>query len=411
MNYSFDFSQKRHIDPGLVRNFLKDAENDSHRKSYGNVFHILYAIICAMLIYICTDGGGLLPSVLICVAPAMCVFTFLYSPIYAKIMPVALPLVFYTIRLTLSGFNEDFYTITTTLFVYCLCILSAAIMTKAVLSGHTKSTVLVELSVVYGLILMSQIAFVFISVRGSFGINMLVEYIDQYFELLLRQSTDASIIDANYEMFSAFGMTEQFPTKEAFTDTVTTYVMTLLEAIKTCLPGIFALTCMFFGFFSVAVFSVVARIFRINVFVSIMDNSWTYRPGIITANVYDLLFIAVVVGMFVPYPKTLSAALVNMLLILTPIMCLSGIKGIYEFLLKKIHSKIVALLIAALIVFAISMFTGAFVFFILASAGIFFISAKNREEKERFPEKYIADRELFIKLYGNENNNDKETDK
>lgn len=412
MNYSFDLNQKNRIDPGLVRNFLRDADNDKNRKKYSNFFHIVYAVICAALIYFAADGVGPLESLVICVAPAMCVFTFLYAHISVKAIPVALPPVFLLIRLALTGFKDSFYDITSVLFIYCLCLLSAAVITKAVISGHTKNSVMISLAVTYGLILVCQIAFVFISVKGSFSAGMLREYIDEYFNLLLAKSTEAAATDEGYEMLKTLGMTEQIPSKEDFAKYISSYIGTVLEVVKMCLPAIFALTCMFYGFVSVAVFSVVAKVFRINVFVSIMDNFWTYRPGVITANIYDLLFLAILVGMFVPFPKTFSACLINFLLILTPVMCISGLRGIYEFFMKRIKNGLASALITAVVVFAVSMFTGAFIFFILGSAGIFFITAKNREEKERFSAKFAEDRETYIRLYKDSHKEDnKENDK
>lgn len=414
MNYSFDSNIRNRIDPGHVRNFLKDAENDSKRKNYNIVFHIVYAVLCSVLIYFAIDGTAILSPLLLCIAPAMCVFTFLYSPMYIKAIPVALPPVILFIELALSGAKYDFFTVASVMFVYCLCILSAAVMGKAALSGYTKNSVMISLSVVYGLILMCQIAFVFMSVKGTFGIKMLTEYIDEYFNLILNQTVKAASSDEGYETLKALGLSEQLPSKEEFVKYVTTYVGTVLQAVKMCIPSIFAITCMIYGFVTVAVFSVVAKVFRINVFVSIMDNFWTYRPGVITANVYDILFIATIIGMFVPYPKTLSAFLINFLLILTPVMCISGLRGIYEFFAKKVRNGFLSALITAAILFFVSMFSGAFIFFILGSAGIFFITAKNREEKELFAEKYASDMEQYLRLYGNKDkdeNQDKENDK
>ena len=401
MNNSFDFNIGSRIDPGRVRNFLRDAQNDKERKTYKPVFHIIYAVICSVLIYFAADGVGILPSLLMCTAPALCVFTFLYSPAYVKAIPVALPIVLFVIRSAVTGFGDNFYSVAAVLFVLCLCLLSAAVMTKSVISGYTKNSVMISLSVTYGLVLLCQIAFLFISLKGSFSARMLVDYIDEFLGMIANRSIEIASSDDYYNILGSVMLPEQLPSKQELIKTVSDYIYTACNVVKMCIPAIFAIMCMFYGFVSVAVFSLVAKIFRINIFVSIMDKFWTYRPGVITANIYDILFIAFVIGMFVPYPETVSACIVNFLLILTPVMCISGVKGIYEFFVKKVSNGFLSAFITAAILFAVSMFSGAFLFFILGSAGIFFITAKAREEKMLFPEKFTADKELYIKLYGN----------
>ncbi len=405
MNNSFDFKIEKNIDPGRVRNFLRDAQNQTLRKNYSMALHIVYSLVCAVIIYLATGSSfSFLPA---CIAPAMCAFTFLYSPFAIKLIPVVLPPLGFLVKLAISGFKEDILLVISSMFVYCLCILSGAILTKAVLSGYTKNTVLVLVSVSYGLICLGQIALAFTSIKGSFNISMLVEAIDEYFALVSKQSVELVSSEEGYTLFSMFtSATEQAPTKEEMIKLIKESVETTSLAIKSCLPAIFVLSCMIYGFITVAFFSVVARVFKIDVFVSIMDNFWTYRPSIITANVYDLLFIALVIGMFVKLPQNISATVINLLLILTPLMCLSGIKGIYTFFKKKTKNALAAGVITGAIILVASTFTGAFLPLILGSVGIFFITIRNREEKVLLPIKYAQDRILYQQILEQNQNAD-----
>lgn len=397
MNNSFDFKIEKNIDPSRVRNFLRDAQNQTLRKNYGIAFHIVYSLVCAVIIYLATDSSfSFLPA---CIAPAMCAFTFLYSPFAVKLFPVVLPPLAFLIKHALSGFKENTLLVISSMLVYCLCILAGAVFTKAVLSGYTKNTVLILVSASYGLICLGQIALAFTSIKGSFNVSMLVEAIDEYFALVSKQSIELVSSEEGYSLFSMFASaTEQAPSKEELIKLVKESIETTSIAIKSCLPAIFVLSCMIYGFITVAFFSVVARVFRIDVFVSIMDNFWTYRPSIVTANMYDLMFIALVIGMFVKLPQNISATIINLLLILTPLMCLSGIKGIFSFFKKTTKNSLAAGVITGAIILVASTFTGAFLPIILGSVGIFFITVRNREEKALLPIKYAKDRILYQQL-------------
>jgi hypothetical protein len=232
--------------------------------------------------------------------------------------------------------------------------------------------------------------------------------VNGYFELVAEQSKELVSSPENYQALLQFYPEAEAPSAEELTGLVTRSVQLFCKVAKLCLPSIFALSCMLYGFITVACFSVVARTFKINVFVSIMDNFWTYRPGAVTSAVYDILFFGVVIGMFLPFSQNVSAMLINLLIITTPMMCLSGLRGISGFLEKKIKSKSVSIIITAIIVVALFMIVGIVSTLVIASVGVLYISARNREERLILPVKYASDMELYKKLYASDKDNSAE---
>ncbi|MBR2021885.1 MAG: (d)CMP kinase, partial [Clostridia bacterium] len=216
MSDNFERIPENLADPSRVRNFLKDAQNDAQRKQYSLVFHIVYALLCALVVFFALGGSPLL----LVLAPAMCVFTFLYSPMYLKITPVALPLIAFLVKNALGGFKTDFFSVCQALFVYLLCILSAALITKAVISGYTKTTLFVTLSTVFGIIAVCQIMFGFIASVGTFSFSLLLDTIDKFFESIVNQSVAISQSPEGLEMFRSLAVSGKELTDAEITELV-----------------------------------------------------------------------------------------------------------------------------------------------------------------------------------------------
>ena len=398
MNNGFDLKQVQIVDPGRVRNFLFDAKNDSTRKNYGSLFHLVYAVVCAVIIYLAASSAtfSILPC---CIASAMCVFTILYSPTAFKFIPVIFPLAANLIITAINGFKGGYIAIAAFCFIYLLCLASSAAIAKAVLSGYTKNSVFVTLSVIYGVTILCIIVFSFISTEGSFSMKMISESVNGYFSAVVEKTKELASSEEGYKMLTMFYPADKVPAQEEAVKMLTESVQITCDAIKLCLPSIFALSCMLYGFITVICFSVVAKTFKINVFVSIMDSFWTYRPSSVTAVVYDILFFALILGMFLPFSQNASAMIINLLIIITPIMSISGFRGIYSFFRKKTQNKPLSVIITAAITLVLLMVLGVVTALVLASVGVHYVTARKREEAILFPVKYASDRELYEKLY------------
>ena len=129
-------------------------------------------------------------------------------------------------------------------------------------------------------------------------------------------------------------------------------------ATKSLLPSSLILTCMFFAFVTIELFSVIAKNFNIDVFVCIMDDFWTYRLSRATTMMYDVVFFAYILGMFFEFSKHVSIAITNLLIIMTPVVFIPGVKSIYGFFRRKKLGKAAGIIISCIIVIAIVMLTG-----------------------------------------------------
>ena len=408
MQNNFEKITENLKDPSRVRNFLRDVKNDSERKQYSLLFHIVYALVCAFGVYFASDtifpqGPSLF---FLFLAPSMCVFTFLYSPMALKILPVLLPPLFIGITSVASGF--EFFPFASALFVYLLCIVSAAFITKAVLSGYTKTELFITLCVTFGIISFCQTVFSFIASYGTFSFTLLLDTINGFFDDIVSRSVAIANTPEGLEAFRALAVDGKELTDAEIIKLVKDSVKLTVDVTKPLLPSFFAFSCMLFGFVTVAVFSFFAKHFKINVFVCIMDNSWIYRPSVISAVVYDIVFFVFVISMFVNLPQNISVTVMNLMFVLTPLMYISGIRGIYTMLFKKNKNPLKSKLITAIIVIAATMILGGVAFLIIGSAGVTFITTRNREEKIAIPLVYASDLQLLNKL--SEEQSKKESD-
>jgi uncharacterized spore protein YtfJ len=89
-------------------------------------------------------------------------------------------------------------------------------------------------------------------------------------------------------------------------------------------------------------------------------------------------------------------------------MYISGIRGIYTMLIKKNKTRVKSKLITAIIVIAATMILSGVAFLIIDSAGVTFITTRNREEKIAIPLVYASDLQLLNKL--SEEQSKKESD-
>ena len=412
MSDNFERISENLNDPSRVRNFLRDAQNDAERKKYSLFFHVVYALLCSFAVYIATDSSlfSSTSSLFLFIAPAMCVFTFLYSPMYLKLAPIVLPPLFLLIRIAATGFKTNFLSVCVVLFAYLLCLLSAAVITKAVLSGHTKTTLFVSLSVVFGVVCFCQVMFSFIASFGTFSFSLLLNTINQAFDSFVNESIALSKTPEGLEMFRSLSVSGTELTDAQITKLVKESAELLSATIKPLLPSLFALSCMLYGFVTVAVFSLFAKHFRINVFVCIMDKNWTYRPSTVSAVVYDIVFFVFILSMFMKLPQNISVTVMNLMFVLTPLMYISGVRGIYSMLLRKTKKSSRSIIITTVIIVAATLLVGDISFLLVGSMGVSFITSRNREERLVIPVKYASDLAHLRNMSSKDSDTDTDTD-
>ncbi len=403
MSDNFEKISENLADPSRVRNFLKDLQNDAERKQYSLFFHVAYALVCSLAVYLAADssaipffaGTGIL---FLFLAPAMCVFTFLYSPTILKAFPVALPLLFILIRTAFSAGAANFFSTASVLFVYILCIVSGAAITKAVLSGYSKTSLVAILSVIFGTVCFCQVMFSFIANVGTFSFSLLLDTINKLFDSVVENSVAMSQTPEWLETFRSMAVSGANLTDAQIAELVRETAETSVKVVKPLLPAFFVLSCMIFAFITIAVFSLFAKHFKINVFVCIMDKSWTYRPSAVSAAVYDIVFFVFILSMFIPFPENISVTVMNLMLVLTPLMFISGLHGIYSMLFRRNKNRTRSVIITAVIFIIASVITGALAFLIIGSVGVSFITMRNREERLVVPVKYASDLAYLHKL-------------
>ena len=413
MPENFDFLQDNKYEVGSIRNFLLTASLEANRKTYKTSFHVIYAIVCALVLYLCIDpaifgADSLISSAALFLSPAMCVFPILYSPLPLKALSLFAAPVIMVARNLVFGSDGGFYSIAGGLFSYFLCVLCAIVLTKAVISGYTKNTVFVLITACYALIFALQIVFVIITLCGSFSLENLSDTVAGIYKSASRTIIDYASSD---DGIARYGMLFQGTGQEVTKDFVVSQVEKALSETQKFLlalvpftPSFFAVICMFYSFITVAVFSLFVKKFDLCVFVCIMDKKWTYRPSMLSVKIYDVVFFAFIISMFINLPANVSAAIINLFVILTPLMFVSGIRCIYNFSIKKFDNKLAAGgIIAAVLVFGI-MTIGFLTFFVASSVGISFMIMRDKDEKAAMPVKLAEDVATYKQFYGEKTN-------
>lgn len=406
MPENFDFLQDDKYEVGNVRNFLVSARVNSERKEYTAGFHAIFALVLSFLIYLAVDGAAigvpaLFTSLLIFVIPPLCVFTFLYAPLGHRLLPVILPLLLFGIRVTLFANGEDLALSFANLFIYLLCILCSTVLTKCVISGYTKSTVFVSLTVCYGLILICTIAYNFISQTGSFGFSETTNFVKAIFDNAANKAAELCETEQGFIQMKQLLYPEGEITKPQLIAGIHELFDYTFSLIKAFIPSIIAVSCMIYSFITIGIFTRVAGFFSIDVFVCITDIKWSYRPGMLTARIYDIVFFVYIFASFIALPAPISATVINLLIIMTPLMFVASVKCIYSVLLSKVHKPFAAGALMGGILFFAIMLLSISAFFVISFIGVSFLKARDREEKKIIPIKIINDMELCEKAFMN----------
>lgn len=406
MPENFSFDKQNLIYVNGVRNFLVQAENAKNRKSYSLLFHIFYALVCSLATYLAIDGQsiglGTLPcAFFLCLSPALYVFNFLYSPMPLKLAAILMPAAAFAIKTFAVSQNPGFISVAPCLFMYILCILTGAALSKVSLSGLTKSTCFIIVTVIYFIIIMCVCAFLLIAAKGTCSPVAAVEAIDGFFQNTINSTMDyAKSREGLAEltaMISSYDITE----KEMLSTLEETLTLTAAAA-KSSIPSALILSCMLFAFVTIELFSVFAKYFRIDVFVCIMDDFWTYRLSRATTMMYDIVFFAYILGMFIALPNVLSITVTNLLMIMTPVVFIPGVKSIHAFFSKKKMNKTASVILTCIIVLAAVMLTGMLGIYIISSIGVTYVITREMQESLIFPAKFASDCEEYKRRYGKE---------
>lgn len=407
MPENFNFDKQNLIYVNGVRNFLVQAENAKNRRSYSLLFHIFYAFVCSLVTYLAIDGQsiglGTLPcAFFLCLSPALYVFNFLYSPMPAKLAAVFLPAVVFAVKTFAVSQTLDFINVAPCLFMYILCILTGAALTKVSLSSLTKSTCFIIVTVIYFVIIMCVCAFLLIAAKGTCSPAAALEAIDGFFQNTINSTMDyAKSREGLAELTAMISPSYDITEKEILSTLEETLTLTAAAA-KSSIPSALILSCMLFAFVTIELFSVFAKYFHIDVFVCIMDDFWTYRLSRATTMMYDIVFFAYILGMFIALPSVLSITVTNLLMIMTPVVFIPGVKSIHAFFTRKKMNKTASVILTCIIVLAAVMLTGMLGIYIISSIGVTYVITREIQESLIFPAKFASDCEEYKRRYGKE---------
>ena len=410
MPENFNSVPENKIDISHIRNYLIAEENRRTRKALPFSIQLLFALAAAICIYLAMDGLNLgLPFILpfsgICLGPVLCVYINLFSPIILKLCAAFIPLGGFALRAFLTGITKDYPAVASSLFMYLLCMLVAIILVKTALSAYTKNSCFLLITGAYLLVIAGLFVTLLIHKHGYFDLALAVRTIDGFFTTL-----EAEML----KMFS----TEQFVSSLGKTIPALEYLdiedilaslrettPAFISAVKSLLPAIIAVTCMVFSFLTVELFTVFAKKLKIDVFVCIMDDFWTYRPTRVTTVVYDIIFFAYIISMFAPFPAHIAAAIDNMFLLLASCLAVLGVKGIYSFFRRKKVRHFLCALIAFGITSGSFVILGSSSLLVLSTIGSIYVSFRDKEEKMLLPMRLLYIRAEFDRRYGENSDN------
>ena len=408
--FSIHRDENKIKDIGIIENGVYTFLTMQQHKDHSVLFHVLYALISAVLGYLVVDGQSRgVPAMLCTVAmfafPALYAYTLLYSPMVLKILVCLLPMAALGLRILLLPFATDtFLNIAMSFIGYFMCLLASAVMYRTAIWKNTKLWCFTAITVCCGLCFMAASAVLLLYSFGTVDVGVLIDKlngaIDTYsgkFSLVLTSEF------ANSETFDVFKaaipeLSAKTPAQAAqyFGEAL----KNILYTLKSLIPAIFALVCMFFGFVFTAAYSLVAKIHKIPLFVCIMDNNWCYRvpPSCITF--FDIVLLLVIISSLFGLPSNISASVINLLLILMPVILTGTFKAIHFFLGAKLKSKAAATVICIIIAILPLMIMGLWGYLLLCSIGVTLIWRRYRIESVALKDKIIHDTNNMMVLCG-----------
>lgn len=374
-----NFTQNRPVrDACFVKNESEMEQIRLSRKEHSQLFHLLYALITsAFFVFAVAFPCSFIGLLCMCICPAMLVYTYLYSKIEIKILSTFLAPLSVGIMYVAKILSPDFVSVSVSTLAFLVCIATSAVLTKSAVSSYRKDTFFVLVTITYGVLILFFTATLFVYFKGSFSPKLLINSINGFFGNMYSGTV------AVFESEQFLPYLEEMAKEAQMTNTE---ILSLLKdatsltltSIKMILPSLFILTCMLFSAVTSEIFTRLAKRQKIALFVGIAENKTCYRPTNVTATFYDLIFFAYVIVLLFPIPQNVTITVINLLLVMTPVFIVPGIRGIYAFLLVKTKEKKVLCLTLTILSIVISLTILSSVgLFIIASIGVWFVKKTN----------------------------------
>ena len=402
--------ENRIKDVGTVENCVYTLLTMRQRKDRSMLYHVLYALVTALAGYISLDGAFfgipmILSAVCLFAFPALYAYTVLYSPFILKAAAVILPVGVYSLRGIFVPLEyESFITYAVSCVGYLMCVLACLVMCRTVMGKKTKLWCFTAITVccVICFVIMGIIfsAYTF----GSVDVGMLIEKLNvkiEDFSLNFKEVLTAEFSNAQgFEKFKAAipELSEMTPEKAAgyFADTM----KQMLGLLKNLIPGMFVFMCMIYGFIFTAVFSLVARVHKIPLYVCIMDKSWGYRIPSSCITFFDIILLLLIVSSIFGLPANISMAVINLMIILLPVVLIGTFKAIYFFLNIKLKSKAASIILCVVIAIIPVMLLGFWGYLMICSVGVSLVTQRYRIECAAAKEKVLHDTQTMLILCG-----------
>lgn len=368
-------------DVGCIENRFYSELADMKRKKHSLVYHIVYALFVALVGFVGIDGTSIwfalmhLSVLAFLLYPALCVYSLVYSPTALKVLPTSLPLALYALRLVfLRGADDGFIKIAFTLIGFFMCIAISGIMFYTVVGRRTKLWCFTAVSLCLGAFVLAMGAVYAVYTLGELNVPALIEMLDggieKYSAALGHELKNAFEDEATLAKVTAAIPELSGKSAEKAAAFFSSNAKTYLYTVKGLLPGIFSLVCMALSFLLTCLFSLLASMQNLPLFVCVMDGDWSYRLPASCITVFDISLLLAVIANLFGLPQVFSLTVVNLLIILLPQVLLSTIKSVNFFMRGKFRSPAAAGLVTALIVFVALFFFGTWGTLLLCTVGV-----------------------------------------
>lgn len=412
---NFEFIPNSKIDVSQIRNRRIIEEFKRTRKTLPFSLHLIMAIAAAICIYFAVDGISMgLPVLFIvsglCLGPVLSMYVFTNSPVYIKLSTIIIPAACIAAKILLPG-NKNIPYLASCLFIYLLCLLISAILMMTSLSGYSKTSCFLLICAAYIVITLGLSAFLLIYHNGTVSVSLITDSIDKFFNAVSRESMKILSSEEYLKQIRTILPAAAEYTDEELIKLFSDALKTSIDTVKSLLPAIFVVTFMVLSFLTVELFTLFAKIFKIDVFVCVMDDFWTYRPSAATTIMYDIVFLAYIIGLFAKFPPNISSAIINMIVIMATAMSVLGIKAIYSFFRKKRVRHFLSALITFGIVSGTVFITGAIGVLLLSTLGVTYVSIRNKYDMAMLPAKLAEDRAACTGVGGEETDAGQDSDR
>ncbi len=257
----------------------------------------------------------------------------------------------------------------------CVCIIYSAV------KGLSRSFAIVTVSTGIVVNILVGIVAAFILKYGTFSVDLLLEKINLFFDLirqsimtqtenLLQSEQFANSLKAG---LSSSGLKEI--SSQEILDLMKTSSKYVLESVKLMLPSIVCIYAMAIASVVTMLFSVCTKVCRTKIY---YGRKWIFAISGVGARIYNVLFFISIVGSFFGMSQLLSVTFINVVIILAPGLCYVAIKDIVAFLKRKRMKPLSATMLTFVIIAVATGILGISSAFLLALIGVHTTTAKER---------------------------------